>query len=200
MKTALIIVDLQYDFLSGGALAVPKANEIIPEINSCIDRYDYVIATMDWHPKGHISFASSHPGMSVGECLTLEDGTEQIMWPEHCIAESHGASLSSELKQESIDCRVKKGVNAGIDSYSGFFDNKHKQKTDLDAVLAREKIRTIDICGLATDYCVYYTVLDALSLGYTTRLLRNKCRAVNLHPDDEKKAVQEMLSKGTQLI
>ncbi len=202
--TALIIVDVQNDFLPPhGALAVSNGNEIIPYILSILNNYSYVIATQDWHPEGHKSFASSHPSHAVGDTL-LVNGVSQFLWPDHCIQNTKGSEFPTDIKKavttNLIHAIIKKGSNLKIDSYSGFFDNNKAQQTELHTILQEKNINKVHICGLATDYCVKYTVLDALFLEYTTTLLQKGCRAVNLNEDDEQQAIQLMKNKGAKIL
>ena len=201
MSKALIIVDVQYDFLEGGALAVPHSNEILPEIKKYIEKYNFIVATMDWHPKNHISFASRHE-KEIGEVILLEHTIQQILWPDHCVQDTEGSKIHKEIIQHAhkIDYVLQKGDNSEIDSYSAFFDNHKQSKTKLDDILCSHKIQEVHVCGLATDYCVKFTVLDALKLGYKVGLLKEGSRAVNIKADDERKAIQDMLNKGAFLV
>ncbi len=200
MNTALIIVDVQHDFLEGGALAVPQSNEIVPKITQYMETYDFIVATMDWHPEHHISFASRH-GKKIGDTIIVEHDVPQIVWPDHCVQETYGAELHREIAQHghTIDYYLKKGANSDIDSYSAFFDT-YRNKTELDDVLRSHKIQELHVCGLATDYCVYFTVIDALELGYRVGLLKQACKAVNLKEGDEEKAIHNMQIKGAFVL
>ena len=195
---ALLLVDLQNDFLPGGTLAVPGGDEVIPMANALIPTFPWVVATQDWHPAGHQSFASSHPGRRVGEVIDLE-GVSQILWPDHCVQRTRGAEFASQLHRDGIHAVVPKGTNPRIDSYSGFFDNGHRQPTSLEQILDARDVSTVYVMGLATDYCVKFTALDAVDLGFETFLVRAGCRAVNLQPGDEEKAIAQMLAAGVQL-
>ena len=159
---ALIIVDVQYDFLPGGSLEVAKGDEIIPIINHIQKDYDLVVATQDWHPKDHLSFASQHGGKLPFEEIEL-DGLNQILWPDHCIQESYGATLSEELDSTSIEAIFRKGMNPRIDSYSGFYDNGKRKDTGLAGYLKARDVDEIHVCGLAADFCVFFTAMDAIS-------------------------------------
>ncbi len=196
---ALIIVDVQNDFLPGGALAVPEGDKIIERINHLQTEYEHVIATMDWHPPDHCSFASNNKGTNVGDTIEI-DSLPQIMWPEHCVQGSFGASFASELDIRLITEVIHKGTNLDIDSYSGFFDNHRKNETSLHQILSGMNESNLNICGLATDYCVLYTVLDAISLGYTVRLHCDAIRGVNLHPKDVENALHNMEQAGATLL
>lgn len=196
---ALILVDLQYDFMPGGALAVPAGHEVIEVANRWMDDFELVVATQDWHPPDHQSFASQHPGKEIGDLIELK-GLEQVLWPEHCIQGTAGAELHTELNQQQIHTVIQKGTDARIDSYSGFFDNGHQQSTELGNYLARHQIDTVTIMGLATDYCVKYTALDAIRLGLKTRVVTEGCRGVELQTGDIQRALEEMQAAGVVLI
>lgn len=196
---ALLIVDVQNDFLPGGALAVSNGDAVVPVINDLMERnFDLIIASKDWHPAEHGSFASQHSKM-VGEFTEL-GGLQQILWPDHCVQGTVGAELSSDLNQGSIHHITYKGKDPLVDSYSTFFDNAHRNKTDLHALLKKAGIRELYICGLATDYCVKFSALDALELGYQTYVISDACRGVNLHPNDSQKALEEVVSAGGAVI
>jgi nicotinamidase/pyrazinamidase len=158
---ALIIVDVQNDFLPGGALAVDKGDLVIPTINRLQENFELVVATQDWHPAEHKSFASQHEGRSVFEEITL-NGLPQVLWPDHCVQETKGAAFSSQLDQKRIEAISRKGMEINIDSYSGFFDNGKKKATGLGAYLKGRGVTSVFVAGLAADYCVYFTALDAL--------------------------------------
>ncbi|HSX10725.1 MAG TPA: bifunctional nicotinamidase/pyrazinamidase, partial [Chlamydiales bacterium] len=185
MKT-LIITDVQHDFMPGGALGVPGANAIVPVINRLIPKFEHVLATLDWHPPHHISFASSH-GKKVGEKI-LVAGHEQILWPDHCVQNTRGARLADGLHQERIEAVFHKGTDLKIDSYSTFFDNARTRHTGLAEHLRKHGLKDLYFVGLATDYCVLYSVLDALELGFNVWVIRDACRAINLKPGDEERA------------
>ena len=195
---ALILVDLQYDFMPGGALGVEKGDEIVEIINQILPKFPLVVASQDWHPENHVSFAKTHH-KNVGDSVIV-NGRKQILWPIHCVAESYGASLVQTLKLDQIQKCIHKGTDLYVDSYSVFFDNDKKKETGLHLYLKKRGIDELFFAGLATDYCVKYSVLDAVDLGYQTRVFLDACRPVNLHPDDEKKAVLEMEKKGAQMV
>lgn len=202
MKRALVMVDLQNDFCAGGALAVPDGDSTIDVANAlmnyCKARGDAVLATQDWHPANHGSFASVQKTESFTQGKL--DGLRQTWWPDHCIQNSEGAQLHPLLNTQAIDAVFQKGENPLVDSYSGFFDNGHRQKTQLDDWLFRHEIKQLIVVGLATDYCVKYTVLDALSLGYEVTVITDGCRGVNLHPQDSLRAFQDMSAAGATLM
>ncbi len=195
---AIILVDLQYDFMPGGALAVPEGDAVVPIANRLIKQFETVIATQDWHPPEHVSFASNHADRRPGEIITV-DGRDQILWPVHCVQGSPGANLHRELDTARITKIIQKGTNPRIDSYSGFFDNARAQSTDLNDELKSRGIRRIIVLGLATDYCVKFTVLDALSLGYEATLVLDGCRGVELREGDIRHAVADMESAGARI-
>ncbi|AZZ57877.1 bifunctional nicotinamidase/pyrazinamidase [Riemerella anatipestifer] len=200
MKKALIVVDVQNDFCEGGALAVPNANEIIPYINLLIEenQYDKIIFTQDWHPANHKSFASNN-GKKVGETISL-NGVPQFMWPDHCVENSFGAEFHKDLNTSKVDYIVKKGKNPEIDSYSAFQDNNHFMKTGLADYLKENDIQLVEIVGLALDYCVKYTCLDAVKEGFLTCLHFNGTRAVNVKPENGRDAIYEMLENGVTIL
>lgn len=195
---ALIIVDLQYDFMPKGALGVKKAEEVIPVINHIMKKFSVVIASQDWHPKNHVSFAKTHK-MKIGEILEV-DGEKQMLWPIHCVEYTHGASIVQELNKGCIQKYFYKGNDPSIDSYSAFFDNQKKRETGLDTFLRTKNVTTIFLSGLTTEYCVMYTALDGLKLGYKVVVILDACRPVNLHPSDEKNAIKKMRKSGVQII
>lgn len=195
---ALLIVDLQNDFMPGGPLGVNEGDNIIPIINDlCKMPFDVIVATKDWHPSKHISFAENH-GKKPGKHITI-DGIDQILWPRHCVQETIGAELVSSLNKNNIHYIVHKGTDPKIDSYSTFFDNLHLKKTGLHDFLKQRGINKIYIVGLATDYCVKYSVLDALRLGYKPYIIVDACRGVNIKPDDSENALKMMKTAGAIL-
>ena len=177
----LLLIDIQNDFLPGGALAVPDGDRVIGVANAAIDTAEHVVATQDWHPPNHGSFASQHDGVGIGELFQLE-GLPQIGWPDHCIENSFGAELADALNTDGIHHVSRKGTDVSIDSYSGFFDNGHRKATDLHDYLQSIGASELTIMGLATDYCVKFTVLDALELGYPTRVVLSGCRGCRSQP------------------
>ncbi|QII69651.1 bifunctional nicotinamidase/pyrazinamidase [Apibacter sp. B3706] len=176
---ALIVVDIQNDFLQGGSLAVQGGNKIIPVINSIQEKFDLVVATQDWHPKGHKSFASQHSNKNVYDKIDL-NGIEQVLWPDHCVQGTVGAEISSELNQNKIEAIFRKGMNTIIDSYSGFYDNGKLKCTGLGDFLKGRGVKEIFVCGLAADYCVYFTAKDALELGFTSTIIENATKAIDV--------------------
>jgi nicotinamidase/pyrazinamidase len=196
---ALIIVDIQNDFLPGGALAVPGGNEIIPIVNRIQAGFDLVVMTQDFHPSHHGSFAANHPGHSIYEVIDL-NGLPQVLWPVHCVQGSPGAEFPIALDIRNVDRVFVKGTDPLIDSYSGFFDNGGQKATGLGDYLAEKGVTSVHVCGLATDYCVKFTALDAIALGFETVLIEDACKGVNLGPDDIKNAISEMRSEGIKVI
>ena len=197
--TALILVDLQNDFVEGGALAVKSGMEVIDVANRLMPKFSLVVATQDWHPADHQSFASQHSELSIGTVFNL-DGLPQIAWPDHCIQKSRGADFVASLNRSGIHHVVQKGTDQSIDSYSGFFDNGHRRSTGLSEFLRDHKIQQVAIMGLATDYCVRFTALDAVAQGFRTLLIEDGCRGVELQLGDIAKAMAEMQSAGVELI
>jgi nicotinamidase/pyrazinamidase len=196
---ALIVVDVQNDFCPGGALAVREGDQIVPVINRILPRFDLVVATRDWHPRHHGSFAANHPGRQPGEVIELT-GLPQVLWPVHCVAGTPGAQLHPGLDRSRIDHVVHKGTDPAIDSYSGFFDNGRRAATGLDRLLRDHHIDEVYVCGLATDYCVKATALDAASHGFKTYLIEDASRGVELHPGDVQRAIEEMRANGVAVV
>jgi nicotinamidase/pyrazinamidase len=194
----LILVDLQNDFLPGGALAVPDGDAVIPIANRLQPRFPLVVATQDWHPATHGSFAVTHPGRKVFEQIRL-NGLPQTLWPVHCVQGTHGAELAAGLHQERIAKVFPKGTDPSIDSYSGLFDNGHRKSTGLGEWLKAQGVTDVFVCGLATDYCVKFTALDAMEAGFKTHLIADACRGVNLRPDDVQRAMEEMKQAGIEV-
>ena len=194
MKEALLIVDLQLDFLPGGALGVSGGDQIIPRILYLMGQFDLVIATQDWHPEGHVSFASRH-GKKVGESI-LHQGVYQDLWPDHCIQKSRGANLTPEIERGKIERVIQKGVDPEVDSYSAFFDNQRKRETPLHRYLKERGIQSLTIGGLTTEYCVKFTVLDALELGYQVVVVDEACCALL----DHEAAMKQMEAAGAKRL
>lgn len=196
---ALILVDIQNDFLPDGALAVPNGDEIIPIVNRLQPTFDLVIMTQDWHPANHGSFAANHPGLRPYDVVKL-NGLDQVLWPTHCVQGSPGAEFSMHLDIRRVDRIFQKGTDPGVDSYSGFFDNGRRKATGLGDYLEEKGVTSVHVCGLATDYCVKYTALDALSLGFKTFLIEDASRGVNVRPGEVKSAVLEMKAAGIGVV
>jgi nicotinamidase/pyrazinamidase len=196
---ALILVDLQNDFCAGGALEVAEGNQVIPIANSLLSQFDLIIATQDWHPADHGSFAAMHPWRKPGAVIEL-NGLPQVLWPIHCVQESFGAEFVKELDASKITKVFVKGTDQGIDSYSGFFDNGHRKSTGLGEYLKEQGVTELYILGLATDYCVKFTVFDGLELGFKVNLIEDACRGVNLQAGDVAQAIAEMAEKGATIL
>ncbi len=175
---ALVIIDMQNDFVPGGSLAVAGGDEIVPIINKLQQKFELVIATQDWHPEDHSSFATNHPGKKEFETIML-DGMEQILWPVHCVQNSSGAEFHPELHSERIEAIFRKGTNKEIDSYSGFYDNAHLKSTGLSGYLKDKGVNSLYFCGLAADFCVYYSVIDALKEGFEAILIEDATKAIS---------------------
>lgn len=200
-NSALVLVDLQNDFFPGGALGVPSADAdtIILLANELSPLFPWVIATQDWHPKNHRSFVTQHPGHQLYDVISLNN-IPQILWPEHCVQGTFGAKFHSQLNQQAIHQIIHKGTDPNIDSYSTFFDNKHLRRTGLEAYLKDKGITEVFIMGLATDYCVLYSVLDSLALGFKTYVIVDGCRGINKEPQDIEKALKKMQDSSATLI
>jgi nicotinamidase/pyrazinamidase len=197
MKT-LILIDVQNDFMPYGALPVAEGDQIVPIINKIIYKFDLVVATQDWHPKNHISFASNHKDKKPFDVMDL-DGFKQTLWPDHCVQGTSGAEFHPDLEIKPIEAIFRKGTNPNIDSYSGFYDNLHKKNTGLAGYLREKKAKDLYFVGLATDYCVYYSIIDALKEGFNVYLIEDATRAIdkNLYENHLKK---ELLEKNVKII
>lgn len=195
----LILVDIQNDFLPGGALAVPEGDAVIPVANKLQASFPLVVATQDWHPSNHGSFAASHPGKQVFQQIEL-NGLPQTLWPVHCVQNTKGAELVASLYRERVAKIFPKGTDAGIDSYSGLFDNGHRKSTGLGEWLKGQGVMEVFVCGLATDYCVKFTALDAAQMGFKTHFIEDASRGVNLQPNDVKNAIEEMKRAGVTVV
>ena len=196
---ALVLVDIQNDFLPGGALAVPEGDRVVAVANRLMPKFELVVATQDWHPKEHGSFAANHPGRRVGEVIDLH-GLPQILWPVHCMQDTPGADFAPELDRSHISEIVQKGTDPSIDSYSGFFDNGHRKATGLATLLKGRNVTDLYLLGLATDYCVKFTAIDACLLNFNVHLIEDGCRGVNLKPEDSANAIEEMQRSGVRII
>ena len=196
---ALVLVDLQNDFLPAGALPVPDGDQVIPLANQIQQRFDLVVATQDWHPSNHASFAAIHPGKMPGDVIDL-DGLQQTLWPVHCVQNTVGSAFAPGLDISRVRKIIRKGTDPGIDSYSGFFDNGHRESTGLDFYLKQAGVTETFVLGLATDYCVKFTAMDALELGFATYVLVDACRGVELQTGDVAAALHDMATAGVQII
>ncbi|UJF25193.1 bifunctional nicotinamidase/pyrazinamidase [Suttonella sp. R2A3] len=188
-NTTLLLVDIQNGFMPEGELPVAEGDQIVPIVNALIPDYPLVVASQDWHPSNHSSFAANHPGKHPFEQINLH-GLEQVLWPIHCVAGSHSAAFHPDLDERQIAAVFRKGMNPDIDSYSAFYDNGHRQHTGLADYLRAHQISTIHIAGLAADYCVYFTIKDALAEGFNVTLHRAATRAID--PEQYKQQLSEL--------
>ncbi len=194
----LLIVDMQNDFMPGGPLGVPGADEIVPILNKLMPHFSLVVATQDWHPADHTSFAKNHPGKKVGDRVEVQ-GISQILWPVHCVRNTKGAELVSGLNKDKISSIFYKGTDKLVDSYSAFFDNIHRRATGLYDYLESRDVEEIYIAGVATDYCVLYSVLDALEFGLQVHVISDACRGIDLYPGDVEAAFTKMVERGAKI-
>ncbi len=197
-RDILIVVDLQVDFLPGGALAVPEGDAVIAPINRLAKAFRHVVLTQDWHPKGHASFASSHPGRQPFEMIDLHYGP-QVLWPDHCVQGTPGAEISRDLDIPHAQLVIRKGYNAGIDSYSGFKEADRQISTGLEGYLRERGFRRVFCAGLALDFCVAWTALDAAAAGFETYLIEDASRAIDTNGSLEK-ARQDLKDAGVRTI
>jgi nicotinamidase/pyrazinamidase len=198
MKT-LVLVDIQNDFLPGGALAVPEGDVIVPIVNRLLPRFDLVVATQDWHPADHGSFAANHAGKNAFENIEL-NGLSQTLWPVHCVQNTGGASFASGLDTRRVVRVFPKGMDPRVDSYSGFFDNGRRSSTGMAEWLTERGARDLWVCGLATDFCVKFTALDAIAEGFRVHLITDACRGIDLPSGNVAAALAEMQAAGVRLI
>ncbi len=196
MKT-LVIIDVQNDFIPGGSLAVPEGNQIVGLINKLQEEFDLVIATQDWHPQDHSSFAVNHPGKNEFEKIELH-GQEQVLWPVHCVQNSDGAKFHPDLSTARIETIFRKGTSKEIDSYSGFYDNAHLKSTGLTGYLKEKGVDELYFCGLAAEYCVYFSVMDALKEGFSATLIEDATRPLDV--EDFQQAKENILKAGGKII
>lgn len=194
---ALLLIDIQLDFLPGGRLAVPDGDAILPLVNSLQPHFDLVVATQDWHPAGHQSFASSHPGQPLFGTIDLH-GLPQVLWPDHCLQGSPGAELHPALDGRRIEAIFRKGTDPAIDSYSGFFDNGRRKATGLADYLRGRGVTAVYVAGLAADYCVYFTAKDALAEGFQTFLIEDATRPIS--PESFEQAKADLQQRGGQIV
>lgn len=198
-KRALVLIDLQKDFMPGGALGVKDGFAVIPVVNKLLEmKFDHIIASKDWHPADHKSFASNH-NLKVGDVVALE-GVAQILWPVHCVQETDGAEFTPGWDVSKVEKIIYKGCDRNIDSYSAFYDNCQLKSTHLHEYLKEIGITDLYFAGIATDYCVKYSVTDALILGYNVHVIKDACRAVNLKDTDEAEAFQTMFQAGAHIV
>ena len=195
----LLLIDLQNDFMPGGPLAVPGGDAVIPVANRLASRFQHVLCSQDWHPCNHGSFASQHPGREPGEIVDL-DGVRQILWPDHCVQDSLGADFHRDLDRGLLHTVFRKGVDRNLDSYSAFFDNDHRRSTGLGEHLRSIGVESVWLMGLATEYCVKFSALDAAGLGFRTAVIPDGCRGIDLKPGDIDRAWQELRDAGVRLV
>jgi nicotinamidase/pyrazinamidase len=196
---ALILVDLQVDFMPSGMLPVAEADQIIPLANELMTGYRTIVATQDWHPGDHGSFAANHPWRRPGQVIDLH-GLSQTLWPIHCVQNTWGSEFVAGLDTDRITKIFQKGTDPTIDSYSGFYDNGHRKSTGMSEWLKAKGIREVHILGVAADFCVKFTVLDAIRDGFTTKLIRSATRGVEMEAGDVARAVMEMAAAGAEVI
>ena len=196
---ALLLIDIQNDFMPFGALPVADGDAVVGVANAVAQSFDLVVASQDWHPADHVSFASNQPGHSPGEVIDL-DGLPQVLWPDHCVQNTPGASFHSALDIVPVCHVVRKGVDPSIDSYSAFFDNNHARETGLAGYLRDHGVDEVWLVGLATDYCVKYSALDALGVGLKVVVVEDGVRAVNLDPEDGARTLEELRDKGCRIV
>ena len=194
----LLVVDVQNDFCPGGSLAVDQGDEVVPVINGIMSKFDRVVATQDWHPRDHVSFASSHPGRKVLDVVNA-DGIEQVLWPDHCIQGTRGAELHPRLEVGRIELVLRKGMRRRLDSYSALFENDHVTDTGLRWYLQGMGVDSVYICGLTTDYCVRASALDARRLGFGVTVIRDACRGVDFPKGSIEKSIREMEKAGVRM-
>ena len=195
-ETCLVVVDLQNDFMPGGALAVPRGDEVVPIVNRLMARFENVVLTQDWHPRRHISFASSHSGRKPFETIQLGYGT-QVLWPDHCVQGTPGAALHADLDATRAQLVIRKGHHAGIDSYSAFLEADRRTTTGLAGYLKERGFGNLYVCGLATDFCVAWTALDARAAGFEVTVIEDACRAIDLE-GSRARAWSDMTAAGVE--
>jgi nicotinamidase/pyrazinamidase len=198
-KRALVVTDVQNDFCPGGNLPVPGGDEIVPVINRLMPHFEVVVASQDWHPVGHISFASTHPDKQPFDTIELTGG-EQILWPDHCVPGTTGAEFHPDLDVKPIVLVVRKGWHKDVDSYSTFFENDHRTSTGLEYYLKGLGIHTVYLTGLAQDFCVYYSATDALRLGFQTYMVEDATRGLDQPPGSLDEKMKDLMQSGLHLI
>lgn len=192
---ALLVIDVQRDFCPGGALAVPGGDQVVPVINRLMDSFTTVVLTQDWHPPGHHSFASTQPGHAPFDRVETSYGS-QVLWPDHCVQGTDGAAFHPVLRTDPAQVVLRKGMDPAIDSYSAFFENDGRTPTGLGGLLAEKGIRRVFCCGLATDFCVFYTAMDARRLGLDVVLLEDACRGIDIDGRSIAAALADMAAAG----
>lgn len=196
---ALVLVDIQNDFMPGGALPVADGDAVVPVANALMPSFPIVVATQDWHPPDHGSFASQHPPKKPGEVIELA-GLPQVLWPDHCVQGTKGAEFVADLDTARITRVFRKGTDPSVDSYSGFFDNGHRHDTGLSAWLRERGVQELVLVGVATDYCVKFTALDGVAEGFSVTLVEDGCRGVELHEGDVARALRELREAGVRVV
>ncbi len=194
----LIITDVQHDFMPGGALGVPGADAIVPIINALIPKFEHVLTVRDWHPPHHVSFASTHNKHS-GDTIRIGD-VEQILWPDHCVQNKRGSKFAEGLHRDRVEAEFLKGSDPEVDSYSAFFDSARHRSTGLGDHLRKHKLTHLYFVGVATDYCILYSVLDAIELGFDVAVILDACRPINRKPEDAQRAVDQMRAKEAKIL
>lgn len=194
---ALILVDIQYDFTTGGNLEVKQGEEIIPLVNTLQEQFELVVATQDWHPSNHLSFASNHPGHKPFEKILL-NGLEQVLWPDHCVQGTEGAAFHRALDMKRVSAIFRKGMDPAIDSYSGFYDNGRLQNTGLAGYLRDRRVTHVFVVGLAGDYCVYFTARDALLEGFACTVIADATRPIS--EDGSRMAIEDLKHQGGMVV
>jgi nicotinamidase/pyrazinamidase len=197
---ALIVTDVQYDFCPGGALPVQRGDEVVPVVNRLLPLFPLAVASRDWHPPDHVSFAAQHPGKRPLERITLPGGGEQVLWPVHCVQGSRGADFHPGLDQGPLRTIFHKGTSREVDSYSVFRDNDRRRESGLRGYLRGLGAGRVFVCGLATDFCVRATVLDALEMGFAAVVVRDACRGVDQPPGSEAQALEEIARRGALVL
>jgi nicotinamidase/pyrazinamidase len=197
-RDVLVIVDVQNDFCPGGALAVPRGDEVVPTVNPLAGEFAHVVLTQDWHPRGHASFASSHPGKEPFDTIDVSYG-EQILWPEHCVQGTRGAAFHPDLDVPHAELVLRKGFRAAIDSYSAFFENDHRTPTGLVGYLKERRFEHITLCGLATDFCVLYSAIDGREAGFAVTVVTAACRGIDIDGSLDR-AMRSMNEAGVTLL
>jgi nicotinamidase/pyrazinamidase len=199
VDSVLLVVDVQVDFCPGGNLQVPDGDEVVPVINRLNQKFQRIVATQDWHPQDHVSFASNHPGSKPFDIIRGKEG-EQILWPDHCVPGTPGAEFHPDLDPLGFDLIVRKGTDPALDSYSAFFENDHKTPTGLHFYLQGLSVKSVYLVGLALDVCVYYSAMDALKLGFSTVVVQDGCRGIDSPPGSLKARLDEMRRAGAQIL
>ena len=197
-KACLVVVDVQNDFMPGGALAVPRGDEVVPLINALAARFENVVLTQDWHPRGQVSFASSHPGKKPFETIRLDYG-EQVLWPDHCVQGTPGAAFHKDLAVSHAQLVLRKGYHPDVDSYSAFLEADRRTSTGLAGYLRERNLKDLFFCGLATDFCVAWTALDARAAGFEATVIEDACRAIDLE-GSLARAWSDMTAAGVQRV